>query len=154
MKLSLALLMVLGDFCLAAHLQTIRLKLPQAEGAIVKRCSEAFQQALADKQDYESRQSLKCAFNIKGKTMTDLEEAFMVQCQNTIGVRSRQSSEIELTPETLMASFNEGYGIIFRRDCLDTAVSEFHAAEAAQAASAGSGTSAQRECHYRYNPCQ
>lgn len=116
------------------QLTPIDLRLPLDRGEIHTKCSDAFQQALQDKEDYESQPQvhLKCAFNINGDVMTSLTKGFLIQCQNTASALAGKRSEgtVTLDTEVLKAAFNEEYRMIFERDCWKSAKASLDASVA------------------------
>jgi hypothetical protein len=140
--LFLTVLIPLAAF--AGHLQPLQVLLPADPGLVRHKCAEAFQQALEDKAEYESQPQvhIKCAYNISFETKAQMEDKFLYQCQNTVSVRSSSglSDPNLIIPEDILAgSFNDAYGVIFRRNCLDTAKNEFDISQAQAAASGGTG---------------
>lgn len=120
----------------AESLEPLKIRLPADPALVRARCDVAFQQALLDKQTYESQPhvNLTCAFTIRPEILNQMQRSFTVMCLNTFDVHVRQASEYRVTlePEVLQRAFNEVYGYVFRRDCLDKSVSQFTARNAAK----------------------
>lgn len=137
----------------AETLRDIQLPLPADNGAIRAKCALAFQQSLADKEAYENRPevNVQCAHYINRKQMKELEMAFMRMCQTVTEVEAQVASGAVVIPtDMLQRGFNNVYGVIFRRDCLDRAVSKFNQQQAPQRAahaSSGGGSAVSERCH-------
>lgn len=132
-------------------LEPLKLRLPADPSLVRARCDVAFQQALLDKQNYERQPhvNLTCAFTIRPEALRQMRQSFLVHCLNTVDVHSRQATEfrISLDEKILQTSFDEVYGLVFRRDCLDKSVSDYaRAAAAARPAGPRTGSCGHRDC--------
>lgn len=136
----------------AESLEPLKIRLPADPALVRARCDVAFQQALLDKQTYERQPhvNLTCAFSIRPEIMSQMQRSFTVMCLNTFDVHVRQASEYRVTlqPEVLQRAFNEVYGYVFRRDCLDKSVSEYAARNSGQGPGAATRATPAR-CHGR-----
>ncbi len=125
----LSVLLITSLTAFAGSLEPLKLRLPADSMLLRTRCEIAFQQALLDKQTYERQPhiNLTCAFTIRPEIMNQMKQSFIVHCLNTIDIHARQATEYRITLEKniLQTSFDEVYGLVFRRDCLDKSVSEY-----------------------------
>lgn len=134
-------LLILAPFSPAQALVGFELPLPVDQALVEGSCENAFEQALQDKKDYESRPgvNLLCAYNLGGDMLVQLRSGFMNNCRRTIGVRETNAQSlghdrVTMDVTALRAAFDGEYGMIFRRDCLDSAMRDFYRAKAQVAA--------------------